>query len=136
MKWVKENRTKEERKEVARMGALAKNRLHPNVSWQFKKNDERTRQIKESASKGYAAFLAKNPNHYRDMGRKSRLHENKVAAKLKADYIFKPNEVCDRIVIRNGAIFFVEIKQPGRKLTEKQAIFQHIVGGNFQVVYS
>lgn len=72
----------------------------------------------------------------RAMGKLSRAHENCVASTLKGDFIFQPNEICDRIVVRDGRIYFVEIKQEGRKLTKKQKLFQGIAGEQYEVVYS
>jgi hypothetical protein len=73
--------------------------------------------------------------HYQMMGKRSRLHENEVAAKL-TGLVFQPNEVCDRIIIRDGQVFFIEIKRHGQKLTEKQGLFQSIVKDRFQILYS
>ena len=73
--------------------------------------------------------------HFRMMGKRSRLHENQVASKLEG-LIFQPNEVCDRIVVRDGQVFFIEIKKNGKKLSEKQELFASIVGDKFQVLYS
>jgi len=120
-------------KEIASMGAKAKNRLYPNKEWQFKKGSERARQC---AIKGFAARIDKNPNTQSEAGKKSRLFENRIADSLQGDHIFKPNEICDRIVVRNGEVFFVEIKQSGRELTEKQKLFKDIVGEKYQVVHS
>ena len=120
-------------KEIARLGAIKKNKLHPNKKWQFKSDEERT---KKCASMGLAAVLQKNPHQHSDAGKKSRIFENEIASKLQGDYIFHPNEVCDRIVVRNGEVFFVEIKQPKRKLTAKQRIFKDIVGNKYQVIRS
>lgn len=74
--------------------------------------------------------------HLRRMGKNSRKHENEVASRLQGDFIFKPNEVCDRIVVRNGKIFFVEIKQHGQKLRPKQKLFSDIVKNRYQIVYA
>jgi len=98
-------------KEIASMGAKAKNRLYPNKEWQFRKGSERA---KECGAKGLVAILEKNPSHQAEAGKRSRLFENKIATKLEGEHIFKPNEVCDRIVIRDAEVFFVEIKQPHR----------------------
>jgi len=66
-------------------------------------------------------------------GKLSRIHENMVAKLLLSEYdkMYYPQEVCDRIGIKNGEIFFIEIKQKGRKLTNKQEEFQKIANNRF-----
>jgi len=120
-------------KEIASMGAKAKNRLYPNKEWRFEQGSERTRTL---AAKGMAARLANNPGCQSKAGKRSRIFENEIAAKLEGDHVFKPNEVCDRIVVRDGEVFFVEIKRSEKRLTQKQKTFQEIVGEKYQVVRS
>ena len=65
----------------------------------------------------------------------SRIRENQVAATIVADMVYLPSEVCDRIVVRDGKIFFVEIKKPGDKLREKQREFSELVGSQYEIMY-
>ena len=65
-------------------------------------------------------------------GRRSRLHENIVAMRIKPsyDHFFQPFQVCDRIGIKNGRLCFIEIKGNGhgsRKLTKEQSDFKAII---------
>jgi len=98
---------------------------------EFKKGELRTLK---ASKKGMQARLQKYPNLQSEAGRNSRKYENMVASKLKGDYIFMPNEICDRIVVRNGAIFFVEIKRKGEKLRPKQELFKSIVKEKYEIV--
>ena len=75
------------------------------------------------------------------MGKKSRFYENIVAERIKNsyDFLFKPNEVCDRIGIKNGEIFFIEIKNRlnrcNFRLTKKQRLFRSFVKHNYVMEY-
>ncbi len=71
----------------------------------------------------------------RKMGLKSREHENKVANKLKYKNIFLPQSICDRIIVEGKKIIFIEIKQVGKKLTDKQKKFKLLVGNKYKVIY-
>ncbi len=71
----------------------------------------------------------------RKMGLKSREYENMVASKLKYKNIFLPQSVCDRIVVENGRVIFIEIKHKGEKLREKQKEFKSLVGERYRVIY-
>lgn len=72
-----------------------------------------------------------------EAGKKSRIYENEIAKTIKGDKIYLPCEVCDRIVIRNGEIFFIEIKRKGRgrKLRPKQEEFRKIAKDKYEVIY-
>jgi hypothetical protein len=90
---------------------------------------------KEEAKKfgkiGFIKLIEKNPNALSEMGKKSRQYENEAinVIKNKFDHIFLPNEVCDRIAMKNDKIFFIEIKRNERhsKLTEKQTLFKELI---------
>jgi len=69
-------------------------------------------------------------------GKKSRLFENEVAKTIQADNIFLPQEICDRIVVRNGKIFFIEIKHKGERLRPKQSEFQEIAKDKYEILFS
>lgn len=71
----------------------------------------------------------------REMGLKSREHENKVAKRLCYKNIFLPQSVCDRIVVEDGEIIFIEIKQKGQKLRKEQERFKSLVGNKYRVIY-
>lgn len=83
------------------------NRRNLKTSGSFKKGDARAI---ECGKKGGRAVEVKHPNHFSVMGCKSRAYENKIAKQIQADLVFKPQEVCDRIVVRQGQIGFIEIK--------------------------
>ena len=70
-------------------------------------------------------------------GSKSRNHENRVAKLLYKEYdqVFTPSAVCDRICIKNGRVFFIEIKQVGQQLRPKQEQFKQLVGNAFIIYY-
>lgn len=71
-------------------------------------------------------------------GRKSRLFENKIAETIKADKVFLPQEVCDRIIVRDGKIIFVEIKRKDKRqqrLKPKQKEFKKIAKDSYEVIY-
>ncbi len=104
-----------------------------HFSGEFKKGDERA---SINGKKGMMARLSKNPNLQSDAGRNSRKHENLVASKLEADQVFMPSEICDRIVVRNGDIFFVEIKRKGQKLRPKQELFRSIAKEKYEVKFA
>lgn len=120
-------------REIAIMGNKARCKLHIHTSGEFKKGDPETRRI---AKMGMEARLKKCPNLQSESGKQSRLHENAVASRLQGDFIFKPNEVCDRIVVQDGKVFFVEIKQVGQKLRPKQQLFSDIVKNMYRIVYA
>ncbi len=66
-------------------------------------------------------------------GKLSRIHENEMAKKIEKHYdkLYHPTQVCDRIGVKGKKIFFIEIKQKGKKLTKKQEEFKRIVKNNF-----
>ena len=70
-----------------------------------------------------------------EAGKKSHYYENKIAKTIVADKIYKPSEVCDRIVVRNSKIYFVEIKRKGQRLRKKQEEFSKIVGKQYEIIY-
>jgi hypothetical protein len=83
-------------------------------------------------------YQNKTKEEFSEMGKRSRIHENLVAEKIKDsfDFLFKPYEVCDRIGIKNNKIFFIEIKsQKNKTLTEKQRHFKRLVGNSFIIQY-
>ena len=72
--------------------------------------------------------------NFSEMGKKSRIYENLVEQKIKSkfDLMFKPDEVCDRIGIKDNKIFFIEIKNiKNKRLTEKQREFKNIAGSTY-----
>jgi glutamine amidotransferase-like uncharacterized protein len=98
----------------------------------FKKDDETTIKC---AKKGRAVLLGLHPNLQSEVGKKSRLYENETAKTIQANKIYLPCEVCDRIVVRNGKIFFVEIKHKGENLRPKQSEFQQIAKDQYEIMY-
>jgi hypothetical protein len=78
--------------------------------------------------------IRENVDHSK-AGKKSRLFENEIAKNIQADRIFLPQEVCDRIVVRNGKIIFIEIKHKGERLRPKQSEFQELAKENYEILY-
>jgi hypothetical protein len=75
---------------------------------------------------------------YSKLGKHSRFNENIVEQRIKGqfDLMFKPYEVCDRIGVKAGRIFFIEIKSSHSKtLTEKQRTFKNIAGEQFLLFF-
>jgi hypothetical protein len=113
----------------SRISEAMKNRWN-NPDFQ-KKHIERLRKYNEKRTK----------ESFAEMGRKSRLYENIVAERIKNSYdiLFKPNEICDRIGVRNGKIFFIEIKNKSNKsnagLTTKQRLFKNITKNKYLIEY-
>lgn len=66
-------------------------------------------------------------------GKLCRIYENEIANKIKSEYdkLYYPSSVCDRIGVKDGKIFFIEIKQKGRRLSQKQQEFQKIAKNQF-----
>jgi len=113
----------------SKLSEAMKNRWN-NPDFQ-KKHLERLKKYNEKRTK--ASFA--------EMGRKSRFYENIVAERIKNSYdiLFKPNEICDRIGIRNGEIFFIEIKNRTNKsnasLTKNQRLFRNIIKERYLIEY-
>lgn len=72
-----------------------------------------------------------------EAGKKSRYYENKIAKTIVADKVYLPNEVCDRIVVRDGEIFFIEIKRKGQRqrLRPKQKEFSEVAKEKYEILY-
>ena len=113
-----------------------------DILWSKEVREKRTEKLKErwKDPKERKIMLEggekgrKNMNHS-DAGKKSRYYENKIAKNIVADKIYLPNEVCDRIVIRDGKVFFIEIKRKGQKLRPKQKEFKEIVKKKYEILY-
>ena len=72
------------------------------------------------------------------MGKQSRVRENAVAEAIKQqyDYLFRPEEICDRIGVKDGIIYFIEIKPKNRPLLLKnQELFRTLFPNVYRVVY-
>jgi len=103
----------------------------------WKKNDLTTIKF---AHIGAKRQLELHPNIYSEMGKKSRKYENDATRKLKKnfDYLFLPNEICDRVGIINNKIIFIEIKRNerhGKHLTKKQLLFRNLVKKSQNIGY-
>ena len=85
--------------------------------------------------------ISRTKESFIEMGKKSRFYENIVAERIRNsyDFLFKPNEVCDRIGIKNGEMFFIEIKnllnKSNARLTKKQRLFRSIIKHNYLIEY-
>jgi len=97
----------------------------------FKKNDPWTIKCREKSHE-----TRRNLGHYSKMGKFSRFYENKAAKQLNSSFekVWQPNEICDRIAIKNGRVFFIEIKTGDRSLSPKQEEFRRIVKSKFIVL--
>lgn len=76
-----------------------------------------------------------NPDIFRNAGSRSHKYENEVAKTIIAEKIYQPFEICDRIIVKNGKILFIEIKHPNERLRPKQIEFQLIAKDQYQVLY-
>lgn len=92
-------------------------------------------KAKECGKKGHEKLIQNNPNLNILAGKNSRIYENKTAKQIQANKIYLPNEICDRIIIRDGKIIFIEIKHPNEKLRPKQAEFQQIAKDQYEILY-
>ena len=126
-------------KEAAIKGGLAGGpacqKMHPKVVknlMQYSKSPEERRIIIEDAER---KLVEKYPDIHSRAGKLSRKFENEVAKTLEGDVIFLPQEICDRIAIRNGKVYFIEIKHTGQKLRPKQEQFRNIVKEQYEIVY-
>lgn len=100
------------------------------------KLSERWKNPKEKENFLKALEKGRRNMNQSENGKKSRLYENEIAKTIVADKIFLPNEVCDRIVVRNGEIFFVEIKRKkSQRLRPKQREFREIAKDRYEVIY-
>lgn len=70
----------------------------------------------------------------RRMGLNSRKYENQVAKEITCDEMFLPQEVCDRIIVIDGKVIFIEIKHPGEELKPNQKRFKELMGDSFQII--
>ena len=118
--------------EAGRLGALKRNKMYGNPML------DPVAAKKTGYSSGKAGIAShKNGRMAKGqasmMGKLSRIHENKVASNLPYKEVFLPQEICDRITIKDGKILFIEIKQKGQILSEKQEKFRSLVGNNYRI---
>jgi hypothetical protein len=112
-----------------------KGKKHPKMST-FMKNQWENPEYRKKQIKSNREALSKIDKSA--AGKKSRKYENEIAKKIIADKIYLPNEICDRIVVRNGKIYFIEIKRKNGKeslLRPKQLEFQVIAKEQYEVLY-
>lgn len=123
--------------ENGRRGAIV-----TNGNREYKRKGAITRWKNEDYRKKFRLAMRKSrawsKEHLSEMGKKSRERENKAIGNIECEYdqIFLPQEVCDRIAIRNGKLFFIEVKGPKQKLTPKQKEFKETTKDNYLVVRS
>jgi hypothetical protein len=72
-------------------------------------------------------------------GKHSRIYENEVLENHKNEFTenFHPNAVCDRIAVKNGEIYFIEVKRkegPGSELSEQQQKFRKIAKDKYLIL--
>ena len=70
-------------------------------------------------------------------GKLSRKRENAAIKEIESqyDHIFLPQEVCDRIGIKDGCIYFIEVKKKGESLREKQEMMMRFARDNYIVIF-
>jgi len=119
--------------ECARRGYAAAKKKDENFGKRFKKDDQWTIECRKKSHR-----TRRRLGHYSKMGRLSRIRENVVARQLNKEYekMWLPQEICDRIVIKDGKLFFIEIKRNKGELTENQRKFREIIGKNYIVIRS
>ncbi len=73
-----------------------------------------------------------------EFGKKSRMYENKAIEHIMQDFdkMFLPYEVCDRIAVKNGEIYFIEVKKKNQRLRPKQDEFKNIAGSKYKVIFA
>lgn len=124
-------------KECGRKGALVSNRdsekqrKAAHTRWANKEYRENL-QLSMRKSKAWSI------EHLTKMGRMSRKRENDAINNVRSEYdkIFLPQEVCDRIAVKDGKIFFIEVKDLKQELRSKQKEFKEISKDNYIVIRS
>ncbi len=102
-----QNRSKEERKRIARLGGK-------------KVAIENSKRMKDG--------------QVSNMGKNSRAFENEVADSLDYEIMFLPQSICDRIAIIDGKPILIEIKHKGEKLKPQQKHAQKLLGEYYKVI--
>lgn len=122
-------------REAARKGGLARTKQYkqnPNTNplKQLWKDDRWRKKLIKQGKQALKERRA-NKEEFRkqcsEAGKNSRKYENMALNKLKEQYdkIYRPSDIFDRLVIKNGQITFIEIKKhPDQKLRPKQKEFK------------
>ena len=123
--------------ESGRKGAITSNKdskTQRNRALTRWKNKDYRKKFRLSMRKSKAW----SKEHLSKMGKKSRERENRVIESIKDQYhkIFLPQEVCDRIAIKDGKIFFIEVKSLKQGLSPKQEIFKKLTKNRYIVIKS
>jgi hypothetical protein len=120
-------------RKCGKKGNLATLKKYKKLGRVFKKDDTWTIECRKKSHE-----TRKTLGHYSMMGKLSRFYENRVARQLnpKFNKIWQPQEICDRIAIKNGNIFFIEIKTRNRELTKNQKEFQKLAKNKYIVIRS
>jgi len=127
-------------REHGRRGALASNRnpeKRKKISKTMKKKWE-TEEYRKLFRKSMKNSKAWSKEHLTKMGQMSRKRENAVIENIRSDYdkIFLPQEICDRIAIKDGKMFFIEVKGPKQQLRPKQKEFKDIAKNRYVIIKS
>lgn len=122
---VRLKKNDERTKQIARMGAIAKNKLYPEQSLaNLKKVD-----LVAAGRLGHKRAIENHPDLCSRAGKVSRVFENEMLEEIKERFaiLFKPNEVCDAIGVKDDEIVFIEIKKPKLNLRPKQKQFASLI---------
>ncbi len=127
-------------KEHGKKGALAsnKNKKKYEKSSKTMKEKWKDEEYRKVFKKSMRKTKAWSKEHLTKMGQMSRKRENAVIENIRPDYdkIFLPQEVCDRIAIKDGKMFFIEVKGPRQQLRPKQKEFKEITKNRYIVIKS
>lgn len=101
-------------------------------------HEQRVLWGKEGGKKNIKLMVQRNPNFCSDAGKRSRFYENKFIESIKNDFdlLFFPTEVCDRIAIKDGKIYFIEVKRKREKLRKKQQQFKDFAKENYLIFFT
>ncbi|MGE3341538.1 MAG: hypothetical protein AB7J46_06615 [Candidatus Altimarinota bacterium] len=63
--------------------------------------------------------------------------EEKIADRLRKEgyQVFSPTVVCDRVVVKDGRVFFAEFKKTGQKLREGQQTIRDLMPESYLIIY-
>jgi hypothetical protein len=98
----------------------------------------KSKEYREKFKKCMKGTRAWSKEHLSEMGKRSRIRENSTIENIRCEFdrIFLPQEACDRIAIKNGELFFIEVKDSKQKLTPKQKELKEIAKHNYIVIRS
>lgn len=65
-------------------------------------------------------------------------HEVAMAKKMEEEgyEVYSPTVVCDRVVVKDGKVYFVDFKKPGQKLRPGQQRIHDLIPDQYLIRYS